>query len=185
MMEFEFETLHGDRILAIDPISRGFGFVVLEEEPLQLVDWGIRVCTRRNGATCPRALRRMIVDYEPSIVVIEGEHEVTSLRLRALGDFVSSVADVLDASAVPVRTFSRMEIRQVFSQAGAVTKEQVARVLVSHFPELTTSLPPPRKMWQSEDSRMSIFDALSLAVVYLAEKGTRPVLRPPEGPLEV
>jgi hypothetical protein len=35
------------------------------------------------------------------------------------------------------------------------------------FPdELSTRLPPKRKPWKSEDSRMDIFDAVALAVVF-------------------
>jgi Holliday junction resolvasome RuvABC endonuclease subunit len=183
MNDLVYQSLEGDRILAIDPISRGVGFVVLEEDQLQLVDWGIRLCTRRDGATCPRVLRHLIARYEPSIVVIEGNESVTSMRYEALGAFVSVVSDVLDASGLSVRTYTRDGIRRVFSRAHAITKEEVARALVTRFPELAPDLPPPRKLWQSEDARMSIFDALSLAVVHLAEKGSREVLDSPRGPL--
>lgn len=186
MKDLVYQTLEGDRILAIDPISRGVGFVVLEEDQLQLVDWGIRVCTRRNGRNgppCPRVLRHLIARYEPSVVVIEGNESVTSLRYEALGAFVTAVTDVLDTSGLPIRTYSRDGIRQVFSRFGAITKEEIARTLVARFPELAPDQPPRRKMWESEDPRMSIFDALSLAVTFLGEKGSRSALGGPRGPI--
>jgi hypothetical protein len=40
--------------------------------------------------------------------------------------------------------------------------------LAQRFPELAAKLPPKRKIWQSEDYRMSIFDAASLGVAYFA-----------------
>jgi hypothetical protein len=43
----------------------------------------------------------------------------------------------------------------------------MAEMLATQFPdELASRLPPKRKPWKSEDSRMDIFDAMALAVVF-------------------
>jgi len=40
-------------------------------------------------------------------------------------------------------------------------------MLAKQFPdELASRLPPKRKTWESEDSRMDIFDAVALAVTF-------------------
>jgi hypothetical protein len=47
------------------------------------------------------------------------------------------------------------------------TKQEMAEKLAKDFPdELASRLPPKRKLWKSEDSRMDIFDAIALAVVF-------------------
>jgi hypothetical protein len=43
--------------------------------------------------------------------------------------------------------------------------------IVKQFPdELAARLPPKRKPWKSEDSRMDIFDGLALAFVFHLKK---------------
>jgi hypothetical protein len=41
-------------------------------------------------------------------------------------------------------------------------------MLAEQFPELLSKLPAARKLWESEHERMSIFDALALAVTHTA-----------------
>ena len=67
-------------------------------------------------------------------------------------------------------------IRQAFSETGAVTKHEIAQVLAKDFPELAPRLPPVRRIWMTEDCRMAIFDAASLALTFfhfetLADRG--------------
>jgi hypothetical protein len=38
--------------------------------------------------------------------------------------------------------------------------------LAKQFPKLASRLPPKRKIWQSEDYRMGIFDAAAVGVAY-------------------
>ena len=38
------------------------------------------------------------------------------------------------------------------------------------MPELAAKLPPKRKIWQSEDYRMSIFDAAAVGVAYFVRR---------------
>ena len=48
------------------------------------------------------------------------------------------------------------------------TKYEIACAVAERLPELATRLAPTRKIWQSEDYRMSIFDAATLGVAYFA-----------------
>jgi hypothetical protein len=59
-------------------------------------------------------------------------------------------------------------------------KDEIASVLGERFPELAPRVPPRRRAWQSEDYRMSIFDAAALGVAYFDRRArrTRPV--PPD-----
>jgi hypothetical protein len=51
------------------------------------------------------------------------------------------------------------------------SKQDTAELLAKQFPdELSSRLPPKRKLWKSEDSRMDIFDAVGLAVAFRMKK---------------
>lgn len=75
------------------------------------------------------------------------------------------------ARSLLVARYPRGAIRKAFSAEGAKTKEEVAAVIAARFPELAVKVPPKRKTWMSEDSRMAIFDAAALALAYLLYQG--------------
>jgi hypothetical protein len=61
------------RILAVDPSTRGFGFVVLEANG-RPVDWGIKELSAKGKRVDRELLRRLdpIIDrYEPIVIVLE------------------------------------------------------------------------------------------------------------------
>ncbi|HUZ92890.1 MAG TPA: hypothetical protein VNG29_02730 [Candidatus Paceibacterota bacterium] len=52
-------------------------------------------------------------------------------------------------------------------------KDRIASAVAEQFPELLLILPPKRRPWQSEDYRMTIFDAAAVGIAYFAEKAPR------------
>jgi hypothetical protein len=72
------------------------------------------------------------------------------------------------ANGVRVHRVSRTKVRQVFAPLGATKKHRIASVIAVRFPELAARLPPERKPWMSEDSRMTIFDAAAFALALFA-----------------
>ena len=56
---------------------------------------------------------------------------------------------------------------RVFFRDGPGTKHALAELLAKRFPnELGFRLPPKRRPWMSEDYRMDIFAAISLALAF-------------------
>ena len=166
--ELKYETLLEERVLAVDPIQRGFGFAVVEASPLSLIDWGVRVCTRKNPAHCELSLGSLIARYEPTALVLEDPAGARTLRRASLQSFLDGVLDLVDGERLPLYSYSRAQVRTLFGAGGAWTRESIAVALTLRFPELRPRLPRPRHFFDSEDSRMSIFDALSFAVAHLA-----------------
>jgi hypothetical protein len=65
-----------------------------------------------------------------------------------------------------VKLFSRDQVMKTFIADGQGTKHALAEILAKRFPEeLGLQLPPKRKPWMSEDSRMGIFDAVALVLI--------------------
>jgi hypothetical protein len=75
---------------------------------------------------------------------------------------------------VPVRTYSRPQVREYFEEFGATTKQRIAEIVAQHTPALALYVPPPRKPWKSEDARMGIFEAAALAWTYLRSSAGAP-----------
>lgn len=151
-----------ERILAIDPISRGFGYVVLETSEVRLLDWGVAECGRTRAGV-GAALGLLARRYEPSVLVLEEpEDGRTAARRAALASMRTQVVETA-VGRWPTRFLRRTAVHCLHRQLGAVDKNQLIQTLIKRFPELAAKAPPKRQLWQSEDARYAIFDALALA----------------------
>lgn len=155
------------RIIAIDPRARGIGYVVIEDRPLQLLDWGLLNCKRGLGNGCLKRLDRLVGRYEPSVVVFEDLQGAPSQRVEALQSFYESFVNFLHHNDLDYRAYRRGVMRDLFSGAGVTCKRDIAEVLAFRFTELKSYLPPERGFWKSEHPRMTIFDALSFAITHI------------------
>ena len=158
------------RLLAIDPTSRGFAYAIFEG-PSSLIDWGL---TRaRNGCHSQRIkrLQRLIEYSSPDVLVLEDCNRIGSPRRSSARRLIGHAALASHRNGIRTARFTRDAIRRFFAVAGGVRKHEIAITIARAFPELAPRLPRVRKIWMSEDERMSIFDAASLALVYY---GARP-----------
>ena len=153
-----------ERIMAIAPTSRGFGFAVLEREAT-LVDWGLKSVAGDKNAESLKKIQKLIALFAPQVLVIEDFHlnpSRSSDRIVSLADALSQMAKSL---GVRVTTLSIAEVRKVFFGDEQGTKHMLAEKLVQRFSgELSHLLPRKRLPWTSEDYRMAIFDAVALSL---------------------
>jgi len=153
------------RILGIAPSTRGFGFALIEGLNT-LADWGVRSIKGDKNAGVVAKVDVFITHYAPDVIALEDtavKPARRSLRIRAL---TKRIARLAKHRKVIVASFSRKQIRQGFFADGQGTKHALAEILAKRFPdELGFRLPPKRRPWMSEDSRMDIFEALGLALM--------------------
>jgi hypothetical protein len=153
------------RILAIAPSWRGFGFAVFEGENT-LVDWGVKSVEGEKNKECIKKLGKMMAHYRPDILALEdfdAKGSRRSARIRALG---SEIIELVRKDGGSVAQISRDQVMETFFEDGDGTRYAIAGILARRFPEeLGSRLPPKRRPWKSEDYRMSIFDAVALALV--------------------
>jgi Holliday junction resolvasome RuvABC endonuclease subunit len=154
------------RVLAIDPSTRGFGFAVLEG-PNQLIDWGVKETKKNKNARSLKLIAGLIDRYQPSVVVVEDYTEKGSRRCRRIQELINDISKLAAKRKIRVRSFSRVKVKQAFSQSGAPNKYDIAVAITKRFAELAPRLPRFRKPWMSEDYRMSIFDAVALGLTFL------------------
>ena len=155
-----FET---KRVLAIDPTTKGFGFAVLEG-PDGLIDWGVRHASgNRNhrNRRCREEAAALIAQYQPEVLVVECTSAKGCRRRRRVRRLIKGLLILARQQRLRARRISRRSVLRSFGQSSAANKYRVAVTLTERFPELAPHLPPERKLGDSEDERMAIFDALS------------------------
>lgn len=151
------------RILAIDPISRGFGYVIIEFPTQRLVDWGTATC-RRTAESLGQAVRRLIALCQPLLIVLEAPQSARSETRRvALTGAVAVIAAAAEGNC-KFQFVPRESVLAALASLGASNKRQAVTRFAKMFPELQPKLPPSRLIWHSEDARWAIFDALTLAI---------------------
>ena len=161
------------RILAIDLRSRSFGFAVFEG-PTRLLDWGVRSFRQGiNAVKIPASLKfaGLMDEFSPSTIVVRKG----SVESRKKAGMRQALVTQAEKHRIPVRLLSRRVVKNAFVGSNR-NKYAIAVALAKQLPELVPKLPSVRKIWKSEDYRMSIFDAAALGVAYFSHRRTP---RPP------
>jgi hypothetical protein len=157
------------RVLAVDPNTRGFGYTLFEG-PGRLVDWGIKDIRRDKHAFALQKVEELIRRYRPVVLVVEDCGHARSRRNLRVRRLTEQMVALARRSGIKGYALPLVAVYQQFSKRGAHTKYDIAATLARQFPALALRLPPKRKPWESEDSRMSIFDAAALGYTYLARR---------------
>jgi len=152
------------RILALNIHPRRFGFVVFEG-PARTLDWGARSTRGKTGATrvpLGQKIAKLIVEYAPEAIVLTEPNTDKSRRS------VDKILKYVRMHNIRTRMLSSKAVKRVFAGRND-NKDQIASAVAEQFPELLSILPPKRRPWQSEDYRMTIFDAAAVGIAYFAE----------------
>lgn len=165
------------RVLAIDPSIRGFGFAVLEG-PKRLIDWGVKSARQNKNAVSLAKVADLIRYYKPDVIVLENCERTGSHRCKRVQGLITAVIKLGAELKIRTRRFSPSQVRQAFADCGARTKHEIARAIADCLSELASRLPPLRRPWMSEDYRMNIFDAVSLALTFYQYHQPRQKTRP-------
>jgi hypothetical protein len=158
------------RVLAIDPTSRGFGFVVLEGRD-QLIDWGLKSIRRNKEEATLLAVAELIERYPPDVLVLEDYQHRRCRRRERVRRLLHLLRAVAADRDVVTRLVSVAHVSAYFAAQGATTKYAIAGLLTARFPVLARHRPKIRKAWMSEDERQAIFDAAACALAL--HEGTR------------
>jgi RNase H-fold protein (predicted Holliday junction resolvase) len=154
------------RILALDPTTKGFGYAILDL-PLRLVAWGMAHIEGEKSFGAITRFEALLDQFRPDAVVLEDTTAPGSRRYPRVRDLLETLAKIARERGIQVQSVSRLAVIGYFSsKEDQATKHSIATTLAGAFPELAEKVPKKRKTWQSEDERISVFDALSLAVTF-------------------
>jgi Holliday junction resolvasome RuvABC endonuclease subunit len=153
------------RILAITPSTRGFGYAVIEGQKT-LVDWGVKSSEGDKNAGSIEKVKEMIALYNPQVLVLEDTAAKGSRRSPRIKALTKRLVVLAEKRSIRVALFSQKQVRRFFFGDAEGTKDALAKIVAERFPEeLGFRLPPKRRDWMSEDSRMGIFDAVALGLM--------------------
>src|SRR6266404_2023858 len=153
------------RILAIDLRSRSFGFTVFEG-PTRLLDWGVKSFRQGvNAVKIPAGEKfaELMNDSSPSAIVVQKDFFESKKKTRMRDALLKQA----ESHRIPIRFVTRRTVRLAFAGANR-NKYTIAGALAKQLPELAPRLPGVRKIWKSEDYRISNFDAAALGVAYFS-----------------
>ena len=167
------------RVLSIDPHPRGFGYAVFEG-PARLVDWGTRDVRTDKERVALHKIEKLVRLYRPTVIVVEDCAHRKSRRNPRIRRLTESILAAARAFGLAGHALPLAAVYRAFAGTGAGTKYGIATALVRAFPELMVRLPPKGKPWQTEDSRMSIFDAVALGLTYFRSLRRAGIARPPD-----
>ena len=152
--------------LAIYLNSRGLSFVLFEGT-LSPYDWGIfEFRGPRKDASCLRKMRGLLDGYNVDALVIQHTGAGGTRRVSRLSMLNTALEAAAREHGVLVFKYSRADVYETFSSAGFANKQRLAEVIAKRIPAFERHVPPPRKPWMSEDTRMGLFDAAALALVF-------------------
>ena len=151
-------------VLAIFPSSKGFGYAIMES-PLKAIAYRM-VALKSCKSNSYRARTRMLLDFfKPKVVILED-------KLNRKGKKVKEIINIIEEEATKQKLnifkYSREDIRNVFQTfvGNRVTKYEIANFIAQEIPELQHRLKEERRIWESEDFFMPVFDSFALAMTH-------------------
>ena len=153
------------RILAIALSANGFGYCVMENHGM--LESGKKRARGNKNIQSVSKIEKLMKQFLPSILVLQDVKATgcrRAPRIKALHQQVIGLA-AKQKCKVALITKEKSRITLLGDVKG--TKHEMAEFLAQKYPvELAGKLPPKRRLWETEDSRMDIFDAVALAVVF-------------------
>ena len=137
--------------LSIAVASGRIGYVYLTDGEVR--DWGISTVASRSPNTAKSKTDFLIQTYRPSLIITEklSAHTRKSGRTIANVQAVEEAAQASDAQHIAVEHIQQHANKYLEMNA-----------LAEKHPVLAPWLPTKRKLWESEDRRSTIWEALAL-----------------------
>ncbi len=156
--------------MAIFPNAMGFGYAVMKNA-LSLEAEGM-IREKKRPISNPEVLakiREKIAYYQPDVLVVEKVKD--NCKSKRIASLLQKVIDYAEENHISIHTYSREDIRFVFSNFNAYTKFEIAQKIRENIPTLKYKPIHKRKPYESEHVNMAIFDAISLVITYFYVEG--------------
>lgn len=151
-------------ILALYPNARGLSYACIMM-PTRVIDCGTANPLPFSKGRFLKRVEKFIDFYQPTVVTLRGV-EGDVMPSRKAGQLLSAIAKLAEGRNLPVHSYTRKQVKDVFEIHGARTKHEISQKIIEWLPDLSVFAPTARKLWLPEDHRMGIFDAVSLAIAH-------------------
>jgi len=153
------------RILAIDPGTRRIGVALLENG--KILYHGVKVTKKQKtpAATLDEARKvilRLITDLKPRILICEKAFFSKNRNASLLRVLVDEMKAIARRKGIHFQSFAPSTVKKHIAGNGRASKMEVAKVVVSKYPELKVFLTQDRA-WK-EKFHQNMFDAVALGM---------------------
>jgi len=163
---------YGQRsVVAIDPTPKGIAYVFFENG--ELLDCAQR-STTADEQEILAAVDEILNGCAADVLVLEDPDVKSTRRHPRMKHVLRLVTSHVRKRGIPVVQVAREEVRAAWAAQGMRTKEAIAAAIAERCPLRAPFVPPPRKYPASEDARVNLFDAASLALSVLDPSATSP-----------
>jgi Holliday junction resolvasome RuvABC endonuclease subunit len=147
------------------------GVALLEKG--QLIYHAVKVVKKGNSPNqtlqnARKVVLRLIADLRPDMLVVEKAFFAKSKNVLLLNVFVDEIKAIARRKGLRLVAFSPSTVKKFICGNGWADKKDVARAIVSKFPELKVYLTQDRA-WK-ERFHQNMFDAVALGVMAIARK---------------
>jgi len=157
---------NNSKILAIDPGTREMGIAFLEEG--KLIYHGVKVIGKKKTPSEAlkegrRIILRLIKDFKPGALVLEKAFFANNQSAALLNVFVDEIKAIGRRKGLKVMSFAPSTVKKAICGNSRASKKEVARVIISKYPELKVYLTQDRA-WK-EEYHQNMFDAVALGMM--------------------
>ncbi len=156
------------RILAIDPGTRAMGVAFLEGDTI--VYHEVAMIPRKNMPhetlrEGRKVVLRLIKDLRPQVLAVEKTFFANNRNAALLNVFVDEIRAIGRRKGLRVVDYAPNTVKKYICGNGGASKEEVAKAVISKYPDLKVYLTQDRK-WK-EAYHHNMFDALALGIMTL------------------
>ncbi|WP_307352210.1 hypothetical protein [Caulobacter ginsengisoli] len=152
-------------VLAVYPTARGFGWACFDG-PFTLFESGLHSVSKDKNAACLRKIEGLLERLKPETLVLEAFDKGSSLRSGRIRRLSLSIVTLAADQGLELAVFTKADVQAAFAGVGARTRHEIALAIGRHLPGLAYRTPKDRKNGDSEDKRLSIFNAAALVLTH-------------------
>lgn len=156
------------RILAIAPVSRGFGLIVMDSLGTTL-DWRVKEIhetPKRKNARCVFEVEKLMEEHRPQVLVLEDPRAPGSKKRKRVAELLDALTELATDSGVGTATYGPREVRAALGLSSGANKDKIAAEVSKRVPVLRNRVPKLRRLWDSERYVMPLFIAAALALTH-------------------
>jgi len=154
------------KILSIDPGTREMGYAFFDKE--KLIHNGVRTFPRNKSPhetlkEGRKVILRLIRDFRPQVLVYEKAFFANNKTAALVNVFADEIKAIGKRKGLKVISFAPSTVKKFLTGNGNASKEEVARLITSKYPELKVFLTQDKK-WK-EKYHQNMFDAVAVGMI--------------------
>lgn len=151
--------------LVLYPNTFGIGYLVCSG-PKDIIDYGLKTIKSKELKAYLKKMDWLFEFCKPDIVLVQDYPKTNNIVSKRTHQFLDELKTKANALGLSIHSYTRNQIKQVFSAFSAESKYEIAMHILGWYPMLKPRKPSPRTAWMSEHYQMGVFDAFSVMLTH-------------------